>query len=125
MFASSSEAPEMIGKEILEEKIIPQAEVREILEEILKNEEEPVYEQKVTLDFLRKFVKISREDAEKAIKELLNLSEKIKPRIAVKLVDLLPSDEDEVRAVFAKERFTLTNDEVGEILKVLDKYRPK
>lgn len=125
MFASSSEAPEMIGKEILEEKIIPQAEVREILEEILKNEEEPVYEQKVTLDFLRKFVKISREDAEKAIKELLNLSEKIKPKIAVKLVDLLPSDEDEVRAVFAKERFTLTNDEVGEILKVLDKYRPK
>lgn len=115
----------MIGKEILEEKIIPQAEVREILEEILKNEEEPVYEQKVTLDFLRKFVKIGREDAEKAIKELLNLSEKIKPKIAVKLVDLLPSDEDEVRAVFAKERFTLTNDEVGEILKVLDKYRPK
>ncbi len=115
----------MIGKEILEERMIPQAEAKEILEQILKDEEEPVYEQKVALDFLRKFVKISKEDAEKAIEELLNLNEKIKPKIAVKLVDLLPFDEDGVRAIFAKERFTLTNEEVGEILKVLDKYRPK
>jgi len=115
----------MIGKEVIEEKIIPQVEVKEILEEILKNEEEPVYEQKITMDFLRKFVKISKEDAEKAIEELINISDKIKPKIAVKLVDLLPLDEDGIGAVFAKERFVLTSEEVGEILKVLNKYRPK
>lgn len=115
----------MIGKNILEEKIISQAEAREILEKVCNEREEPVYEQRITLDFLRKFVKIDKESAIKAINELIESNEKIRIKTAIKLIDLFPMDEDGVRAIFAKERFTLSSEEIKEILNILDKYRPK
>lgn len=113
----------MIGKKAYEEKTVSSAEVMAILKKKADAGEELNYEQKTTLDYLEKFVKLSPEDAGKLAEELVALNEKIKPEVAIKIADLLPKDENDVRAIFAKERFTLSKDEVGKILEVAGKYR--
>ncbi|MEE8168244.1 MAG: RNA polymerase Rpb4 family protein [Candidatus Hydrothermarchaeales archaeon] len=108
----------MIGKKVLEERPITSSEAKSILEK-RGAKEELNYEQRTTVDYLAKLIKLNPTKAKKAVEELLK-TEKIKPEIAVKIVDLLPRDEEDVRAIFAKERYVLTKEEIGEILKVID-----
>ena len=41
---------------------------------------------------------------------------------AYKIADILPVSEDDVKAIFAKERFTLSESEIKDILKIVGKY---
>ncbi len=111
----------MIGKKVLEERPIIASEARRILEERGKKGELN-YEQKTTLDYLSKFVKLHPQKAREALEELGKL-DKIKPEIGVKIVDTLPKDEEAVRAIFAKERYVLTKEEIGKILKAIEGSR--
>jgi len=49
--------------------------------------------------------------------------ERISEPVAYKIVDILPVHPDEVRAIFAKERFTLEDDEIKMILKIVEEHR--
>jgi DNA-directed RNA polymerase subunit F len=109
-----------LGKKILEERPVASAIAKQLLER--RSEEELNYEQRGTLDYLNKMIKLNPMKAAEAIKELTK-SDKIKPEIAVKIVDLLPRTEEDVRAIFAKERFVLTKEEIGEILKIVEGLR--
>ncbi len=111
----------MIGRKIVDEKPITMAEVAEVLSK--KDPETMIYEQKITLDHLQKFSKLKPKDALKLIGEVLQLNEKFKQQHAVKVADLLPEDEVDVKAIFAKERFSLTREEVNALLEVVAKYR--
>jgi DNA-directed RNA polymerase subunit F len=111
----------MIGRKVLEEKPITTSEAKEILEKRVETGEELNYEQKTTLDHLSKFVRLAPEESRKLAEELTQKSEKIKPEVAVKIADLLPKDEEDVRAIFAKQRFTLTKEEIEEILASIPK----
>lgn len=110
-------------KKVLTEKITPLSEVKEILESRSK-EGELKYEQRLTLDYASKFAKIKSGKAEKFIKELMGAVDKVKERQAIKIADLLPVTPDDVRVIFAKERFSLTENEIKKILEIVDKYRP-
>ncbi len=112
----------MIGKRKMKETPIPKASIGNILAKRNKEVEELIYEQRLTLEHIKKFTKLKKKAANDLMKELLKINEKIKPRHAVKVVDLLPKDESDVKSVFAKERFALTKDEVKEILGVVSKY---
>jgi DNA-directed RNA polymerase subunit F len=109
----------MIGKKVYEERVITSAEAREILQESMKGEEEPVYEKKITLDHLTKFAKLSGKEARRLVEELMKSNERLKEGVAVKIVDLMPQDETDVRAIFAKERYALTREEIQEILRII------
>jgi DNA-directed RNA polymerase subunit F len=41
---------------------------------------------------------------------------------AIKIADLLPQSRDELRAVYAQERYALDGDELDEVLNVVAKY---
>ena len=112
----------MIGKRIIEETPISKAEIGKILSKREKEVEELLYEQRLTLEHIRKFTKLKDKDAKKLTEEMLKINEKIKPRHATKVVDLLPKNEADIKAIFAKERFALTKDEIKEILGVVSKY---
>lgn len=112
----------MIGKRIIEEKAIPLAEAKRIIEKREKEVEELGYEQRLTLDHLRKFCRTDEKTAKSIIDEILKM-EKFKLEHAVNVADLMPENEDEVRSIFAKERFALTKDEINEVLKIVSKYR--
>ena len=108
--------------EIKAENPIPLAQVETMLKE-RKKEGELRYEQKVSLAYAHKFSKLSESDTKKLIKELLELGmAKLKPEHAVKIADLMPQDRDDLRVIFAKERFSLKTDELDQILEVVTKY---
>ena len=46
----------------------------------------------------------------------------MKPEIAVRIADILPLTNDEVRSIYAKERYTLSEKELKDILEIVMKY---
>lgn len=109
--------------EIESEKPITLAQVEPLLKK-RKKEGELRYEQKVSLNYAHKFSKLSVEKAKELVKELLDLGiVKVRREHAIKIADLLPEDRDDVRIIFAKERFSLKSEEIDQILKVVSKYQ--
>lgn len=122
----------MIVKEILDEKVLALAECKEILaalkpggevRELKEGEEgeEVRYERRKAYEHTSKFAKLTAKDARALINELLELP-KMKEEIAVRIADLMPLSANEVRAIYAKERFTLTESDIDEILDRVFRY---
>lgn len=111
----------MIGKKIINQEPISLANVKELIEQ-KKKEGELTYEQNLTLEYCKKFSKLSKRDANALIEELSKI-EKVSRKYAIVLADLLPKTPDEIRLIFSKEHFILSEDEIKTILSVLDKYR--
>jgi DNA-directed RNA polymerase subunit F len=61
------------------------------------------------------------EESVELVEDLLEL-EKVDEPTAYKIADLLPKDRDELRSVYAQERYTLAGDELDDILNVVAKY---
>lgn len=40
----------------------------------------------------------------------------MKPSIAIRIADILPQSRDEIRSIYAKEKYTLSNEELDQIL---------
>ena len=112
----------MIIKEILNEKLLTLAETKDILNEVKeqRNQEqiELGYELRRAISHADTFTKIDSTKSLKLIEDLLKL-EKMKPEIAYRLADIMPLSFDEIRSVYAKERFTLTETELSEILDII------
>ncbi|MEE8401838.1 MAG: RNA polymerase Rpb4 family protein [Candidatus Hydrothermarchaeaceae archaeon] len=111
----------MISRAVLEGKPIGISEAKKVLDALSKSGVELNYDQRIAMDYLSKFTRISVKKSQKLIDGMLKLNSKIKPELAVKIADLLPKDEDDVRAIFAKERFTLTKEEIVAILELIPK----
>lgn len=112
---------------VLKEKDISLTEVRGILEKegkgYRKRGEEVLYEQKKAIDHARKYSKLNLTQTRKLMEELSALELKLIPEQVVKISDLLPETVDDVRAIFAKERFRYGEDEIKQITDIVDKYR--
>ena len=97
------------------------AEVKEILGQIrLKRaeEEELGYELRRAIRHAELFSKGTAEESRAMVAELTKL-EKMSPEIAVKIADIRPVTKDELRAIYAKERFTLSEEELNNILEIV------
>lgn len=97
------------------------AEVKEILDQIrLKraDEEELGYELRRAIRHAELFSKGTAEESRAMVAELMKL-EKMSPEIAVKIADIRPITKDELRAIYAKERFTLSEEELNNILEIV------
>ena len=113
-------------KEVKEFDYITISEAREIMEEIAKKRQERaelLFETRRALKHLRNFARLPPEKAKELVEELSKLPQVQRRDIAVKLTDLMPRIPDEVRIIYAKERFTITPEQIEEILKIIDKYR--
>ena len=80
------------------------------------------YEQKLALEHLRNFTKISEKDAKKMIEEISGII-KMSPETLVQIINILPKNADELRMIFAREKFSLKEDEVQKILDVVAKFK--
>ena len=101
-------------------------EVKGILENMQEDEEHELnYEQKLAHEHATYSVRTTSKEAEKLIKALME-HERITEALAFKIVEIWPTHADDVKAIFAKERFTLKEDEVEDILqKVADHEKSK
>jgi DNA-directed RNA polymerase subunit F len=93
--------------------------VKGILEDVQEGRELN-YEQKLALEHATYSVHTTPTKAKKLVKALME-HERINEALAYKIVEIWPTHPDDVKAIFAKERFTLQENEVEDILqKVAD-----
>ncbi|MDI6811063.1 MAG: RNA polymerase Rpb4 family protein [archaeon] len=123
----------MIVKEIVNERVMTLAEAKDILtalkrsgkgkktEEGEEEEDEIRYERRKAHEHTTKFAKLGAGKSRALINELLRLA-KMKEEIAVRIADLMPKSANEVRAIYAKERFTLTEADLEKILDLVARY---
>jgi len=110
----------MIVKSILKEEFLTMAEVKEILDQIREkraDEEELGYELRRAIRHAELFSKGSAEENKALVAELMKL-EKMTLPLAVKIADIRPVTKDELRAIYAKERFNLSDEELSNILEI-------
>jgi len=103
------------------EQYVTLAEIKALLEREEKERKELSMEQRYSLTHAQLFAKLSPEDTRKLVEELMKV-EMMTPANAYKLADLLPSHPEDVRAVFAKERFSLSKEDVDLVVQVVAKY---
>ncbi|MDG5775004.1 RNA polymerase Rpb4 family protein [Haloarculaceae archaeon H-GB2-1] len=115
-----------IFKTKLDEEFLTVAETKEILQDIeheraADEEREMRYELARAIDHVNRFAVLDVEESDEFVAELQEL-EKVDEATAYKIVNLLPQDRDELRAIYAQERYSLSGDELDEILGVVAKY---
>ena len=115
-----------IFKEKVDEEYLTIAETKEILEEleserVADEEREMRYELARAIEHVNRFAVLDAEESREFVEELLEL-EKVDEKTAYKIADLKPLDRDELRAVYAQERYSLSGDELDEILNVVKQY---
>jgi len=105
---------------VMEIKPITMAEAKNIL---IKREKvkELGYEQKLAAEHLKKFTKLKPEEAEKFMTELAAIV-RMADDTAVQVANLLPKTNDELRLIFAREKFSLKEDEINHVLELVKKY---
>ncbi len=138
----------MIVKEVLDEATLTLAEVKEILrppemrkrtvertaegtaegtaeetaEETAAGEgEELRYERRKATEHAARFAKLGAKESRTLVNELLRLG-KTNEAVAVRVADLMPKSKNEVRAIYAKERFSLTEASIEKILDCVAKF---
>ncbi|MCD4767322.1 MAG: RNA polymerase Rpb4 family protein [Methanosarcinales archaeon] len=116
----------MIVKGIINEEMITLAEAKGILLDIkekrVEEDMELGYELRRAINHAELFSKTDASKSRKLVEELLKL-EKMKPEIAYRLADIMPDSFDEIRSIYAKERFTLSEEELTTILdSITDAY---
>ena len=97
------------------------SEVKNMLRKVEKDREELNYEQRIALEHANLFAKLPVKKTEEMIKELLKI-EFIQDFHAYKIADILPKNEDDLKTIFAKERITLDEGKVKNILEIVRKY---
>jgi DNA-directed RNA polymerase subunit F len=106
-------------KGVLGEERITLAELKEVLTQVAESRQEDAtemsYELRRSIDHSTHLARNTPDQARDLVAALLKL-EKMKPDIAYRIANILPRTRDELRAVYAKERFTLTGEELDQIL---------
>lgn len=103
------------------EDFLTLAEVKELLQKEKEDREELTPEQGYALQHAEAFARLSAKKARRLVNDLMEL-EFMSPPNAVKTADLLPTLPEEVRSVFAKERFTLGKEDIQRVLDLVAKY---
>jgi DNA-directed RNA polymerase subunit F len=102
---------------ILDEKVVTDIEAKELLEKREK-ESELKFEQKNTLEILRKFVTAEKENVDKLVEELKTV-EHLRDKHIVEIANFLPEDKDDLRVVLHKEYTNFTPEEIEKILQIV------
>ena len=111
----------MIGRSKLSEKPLSLPEALAVLEK-RKKKGDLSFEQQSTFEYLKKHSKTTKINAEK-LKEELDKFSFIDEKIAVKIIDLMPSNAEELKMLFATTRHTISDDVAKEVLEIVNKYK--
>ena len=95
-------------------------EAKEMLEKAAE-ERELSYEQHLALQHAQKFAKLSPEKAREMVEELKKI-DVVDDYYATKIVEILPTHPDDVRAIFATDKIVLQLSQMEQILEIVRKY---
>jgi DNA-directed RNA polymerase subunit F len=108
------------------EEYLTVSEVKTFLEDVeaeraADEDRELRYELARAIEHVNRFAHLDPAQSRDLVEELLDV-EKVDATTAIKIADLLPQSRDELRTVYAKERYALDGDELDEVLNVVAKY---
>jgi DNA-directed RNA polymerase subunit F len=106
--------------EILNETVVTDAEAKEILDRRSK-EKDLKFEQKNAFETLNKFIPSDSGSAKGLSDELFKIG-KLRDRNIATIVNFLPQDKDDLRAILHKDFMTLTEDEANLVLDTVKKF---
>ncbi|TAJ44810.1 RNA polymerase Rpb4 family protein [Methanofollis fontis] len=109
-------------KGVISEERITLPEMKEHLAQVEAQrhgaEQEMSYELRQSIEHANQLSKTTPSQSRALVDELLTL-EKMKPDIAFRIANIMPQSRDELRAIYAKERYTLTGEELDVILELV------
>jgi DNA-directed RNA polymerase subunit F len=109
-------------KAVRSEERVTLSEVRGVLTQVeaerLESGKEMSYELRKSIEHANQLTKMPAESSRTLVTELLKL-EKMKPDIAYRIGNIAPRSRDELRAIYAKEKFTLSGEELDEIIELV------
>ena len=109
-------------KAVISEEKVTLSEMRDVLvgveAERLAAEKEMSYEFRRSLEHANTLAKTTPEKSRELVQALVKM-EKMKPEIAYRIANIMPKSRDEVRAIFAKERYTLSPEELDQIIELV------
>ena len=112
-------------KGVLGEERVTLSELKETLTQVeearREDATEMAYELRRSIEHATHLAKNTPDQAKALVADLLKL-EKMKPDIAYRIANIMPRTRDELRAVYAKERFTLTGEELEQILSLVTEH---
>jgi len=101
-------------------KVVPIAEVLKALEKE-SGKRELGYEQKLAMAHALQFSKLSLEDSDKLKGDLMKV-EHMTDALAFKIIEILPITPEDVRVIFAKERYSLEPNAINSITEAVKKF---
>jgi DNA-directed RNA polymerase subunit F len=114
-----------IFKETAEEEYLTLAEAKDLLADVESEraaaDRELRYELARAVDHVNRFARLEVEESDELVEELQEL-EKVDERTAYLVANLLPQSRDELRAVYAQERYSLSGEELDDVLDIVAKY---
>ena len=112
-------------KGIVSEEKVTLPQVREVLlgveSQRIAAEKEMSYEFRRSIEHANQLAKTAPEKSVALVAALQKL-EKMKPEIAFRIANVMPRTRDELRAIYAKERFTLAPEELDTILEIVSSH---
>jgi len=112
---------------LISEKCATLSEVKDILKkqekEYAEEGKEMLYEQKRAKEHATTFSKLTAKQSRELAEKLASLGVQLHDDRIVKIADLMPETTDDVRAIFAKERFKYTEDEIKQITDLIASYK--
>ncbi len=109
----------MIGKKLISSKPLPLYEVKNILSEMAKNGELR-YEQAQSLEYAKKFCKLTESKGEKLKKELSEI-QGLDEDFICKVLDILPPDIETARLINPKQG-SISEESLKQVVEVVSKY---
>ena len=106
-----------------EKRIVSLTEVKDFLLQV-SDMRESTYEKRLSLQHAEQFAALDKDSANALIEEVAQI-DRVTVERATKIADILPLSIDEIRPIFAKERFTLATEELEKILAIILKYSTK
>lgn len=106
----------------MEEEYVSLSELKVILEKEKGARVDLTPEQQYALSHAAAFARVSSDKVPAMVKELMEVP-MMSLANAVKIADVLPTHLDDVRAIFAKERFALSKEDAEKVLEIVNKYR--
>ncbi|MBS3151113.1 hypothetical protein J4443_01905 [Candidatus Woesearchaeota archaeon] len=120
----------MASIKLIQEAPISLSELKEKLSEIETRDKELSFRANKVKDHLNKLVRLDKKSASELKEKLISLDvPRLKDRQIIKIVDILPEDLEDLRAVFTGEVTTITQENmekiVGAVKPFVQKSKPK
>tara|TARA_Y100000034_G_C6832165_1_gene375720 strand:- start:18 stop:383 length:366 start_codon:yes stop_codon:yes gene_type:complete len=116
----------MSSTKLIEETPISLPDLKEKLEKIEKRNKELSFRGNKVRDYLNKLVKLDSATATEIREKILALEiPRLKDRQITKIIDVLPGDIEDVKAVFTGETTTITPENIEKIVNAIKPYLPK